>query len=504
MKSKHPVILIIRDGWGYRKNKKDNCIALAKTPNTDRLTKEYPNALLDASGEAVGLPKGYQGNSEVGHMTIGSGRIIFQSLERINKSIRDKDFFKIPEFLQAIKNCRKHRSKLHLIGLLQVEGVHSHINHLFALLDLCKKENFKDVCVHAITDGRDSPVKDSLKHISALQKKLKNMGFGKIASVSGRYFAMDRDRRWDRTKKAYDCIVDGKAEEFTDALKQVKECHAKKETDEFIKPRKLIGYGGVKKNDSIIFFNFRTDRPRQLTRAIVEKKFDGWKRKPLKVFYVAMTQYYSPMNAKVAFKDIELKNLLGEIISKNRLKQLRISETEKYAHVTFFFNCQLEKPNKNEDRILIHSPKVATYDLKPEMSAYEVTNNLVEEIDSKKYDFIVTNLVNGDMVGHTGNMKAIIKGIEAVDDCVGKITAAGLKNNYTLLIFADHGNAEDKTKAWMTSHTVNPVPLIIVSEQLKKAKLKARKGLKDIAPTVLKILKIKKPTEMSGESIVAE
>ncbi len=499
---KEKVILIIRDGWGYRKEKKNNALFEVSTPNTDRIMKEYPNVLLKASGEAVGLPDGYQGNSEVGHMTIGSGRIIFQSLARINKSIKDKSFFKIPEFLKAIDNCKKNDTSLHLIGLLQVEGVHAHRDHLFALLDLCKKEKFKKVYIHIITDGRDSPVNNSIKHVGALIKKIKKIGFGKIATISGRYYTMDRDKRWDRTKKAYDCIVDAQGKTFDDPLIQIKKCHKNNETDEFIEPRKHVSYLGVKENDSMIFYNFRTDRPRQFTQAVVEDKFDGWNRKPLKIFYVGMTQYYTPMNAKVAFKDQTFKNLLGEIISKKGLKQFRISETEKYAHVTFFFNGQIEKPYPGEERTLIPSPKVPTYDLKPEMSVYEIADKLVEEIKKDKYDFIVTNLVNGDMVGHTGNMDAIHKAIMAVDTALGKIIDAGLQKGYTLLVCADHGNVEDKSKKWETSHTTNPVPFIVIDPKYKNVKLKHGKGLQDIAPTVLKIMKIEKPSDMTGESII--
>jgi 2,3-bisphosphoglycerate-independent phosphoglycerate mutase len=499
---KKPIILIIRDGWGYRASKKQNAIAQGKTPNTDRLMKQYPNILIEAAGEAVGLPKGYQGNSEVGHMTIGSGRIIFQSLERINKSIRDGDFFKNKALLGAINNCKKNKSKLHIIGLLQTEGVHAHIDHLFALLNLCKKEKFKDVFVHVITDGRDAPVTASIEKINKLKAKLKKIGFGKIVTLSGRYYAMDRDKRWKRTKKAYDCVVEGKAEEFDDCAKQAKKCHKQNETDEFIIPRKLKGYEGIKKKDSVIFYNFRTDRPRQLTKAIVGKKFAGWERKPLDVYYVTMTQYYIPMNAHVAFEDIIIKNLLGEVISKNGLKQLRISETEKYAHVTFFFNGQIEKPYKNEDRILIYSPKVATYDLKPEMSVYEITNKLLKEIDKNKYDFIVVNLVNGDMVGHTGIIKACLKATNIVDDCVGKITNKILEKDGIALVFADHGNIEDQTLKWRTSHTINKVPFIFVSNKGKKVKLRKKGGLDDVAPTVLDLLGIKKPKEMTGQSLI--
>ena len=502
---KNKIILIIRDGWGFRKDSKENSILESHTPITNKLMSEYPSTLLDASGLAVGLPKGYQGNSEVGHMTIGSGRIIFQSLAKIDASIEDKSFFENKALLGAINNAKENNTTLHLIGLFQVEGVHSHLNHLIAILDLCKKQNLKNVKIHAITDGRDAPVTDSLKNIKIVEDKLKQLGFGEIASISGRFYTMDRDNRWERTREAYNCIVKGEAkQEFTDSISSIKESHAKDITDEFIVPMKKIGYTGIKENDSIIFFNFRTDRTRQLTKSIVEQKFEGWDRKPLKVYYTAMTQFYTPMNAFVAFSDVSLDNLLGKVISDSGLKQLRISETEKYAHVTFFFNGQIETPNKNEDRIMVPSPKVATYDQKPEMSVHEITDKLVEEIKKNKYDFIVINLVNGDMVGHTGITSAIHKAIEAVDECTGKIVDSALPNGYTLLIFADHGNAEDQTIEWRTSHTLNPVPLILVSpiEKYKKAKLKNGKGLKDIAPTVLDILEIKKPKEMTGESII--
>jgi len=499
------VILVIRDGWGHRDDPKQNAVFEVHPPNTERLLRNYPNVQIKASGEDVGLPHGYQGNSEVGHMAIGSGRILFQSLERINAAIRDRSFFAIKAFNEAIDNCIRHKSQLHLIGLLQVEGVHSHMEHLFALLHLCRERKFKDVHVHAITDGRDSPVTDSIKHLTSLRNRLDALGFGKIATVSGRYYAMDRDKRWERTKKAYDCIVSGIADDtFEDSLAKVKECHSMDETDEFIVPRKAAWYNGIKENDSIIFFNFRTDRPRQLTRAIVEKSFEGWERKPLKVCYVGMTQYYIPMNAKVAFKDIKIKSILGEIVSRHGIKQLRISETEKYAHVTFFFNAQVEKPFKGEERILIPSPKVATYDLKPEMSVHEIAEKLVGEIGTERFGLIVTNLVNGDMVGHTGVVEAIHNAVLAVDNALGRIVEAGLKHGYTLLVFADHGNAEDQTPPWRTSHTLNPVDFIVVSgeEALKKSHLRGGCGLRDVAPTALKLMGLPKPKEMTGESII--
>lgn len=499
------VILIIRDGWGYRTEKKDNAILEAQTPNTDFLMKNYPNTLINSSGEAVGLPNGFQGNSEVGHLTIGAGRIILQSLTRINKSIDDKSFFSNEKFLTAINSAKKNKTTLHLIGLFQTEGVHAHLNHLEALLELCRQEKFFDVKIHAITDGRDSPVKNSLIHVKKIQSILKKLKFGEIVTVSGRYYAMDRNKNWERTKLTHDCIINGETKiTYKNPIDSVKESHKKNVTDEFIVPRKQKNYLGVKENDSIIFFNFRTDRTRQLTQSIVERKFEGWSREKKKICFVGMTQYYEPMNANVAYLDITEKNLLGEVIAENGLRQFRISETEKYAHVTFFFNGQNEVANRNEERILVPSPSVATYDKTPQMSAKEVTEKLIEQIKTKKFDFIVVNLVNCDMVGHTGDKKAIIKAIEAVDNSVGQITKTGLEENYITLVFADHGNAEDQTKKWTTSHTINPVPFILVTSdpKLKKAKLEKNKGLSDIAPTVLEILKIKKPIEMTGVSIV--
>ncbi len=499
------VILVIRDGWGYRKETKNNAIAQTPTPNTDLLMKNHPNTLLKCSGENVGLPKDFQGNSEVGHLTIGSGRIILQSLTRINKAIEDKTFFSNLDFLAAINLARKNKSSLHLIGLFQTEGVHAHLDHLTALLELCKQEKFFDVKIHAITDGRDSPVENSLIHVKKIEGLLKKIGFGEIVTISGRFYTMDRNQRWERTKQAYECIVEGKTlVSYKDSIKSISQSHKEKITDEFIIPRKKINYEGFKENDSVIFFNFRTDRTRQLTQSIVERKFLGWRREKRKIHFVAMTQYYSPMNASVAFDDIPLKNILGEVIAETGVRQLRISETEKYAHVTFFFNGQNESPYRNEERILIPSPKIATYDLQPEMSAKEVTEKLIAEINLNKHDFIVTNLVNCDMVGHTGNLEAIKKAISTVDECVGKISEAGLKNNYTLLIFGDHGNAENQSQKWSTSHTLNDVPLILVTnnEKLKKIKLASGMGLKDIAPTVLEIMQIKKPLEMTGKSIL--
>ncbi len=505
MKNK-PIIIIIRDGWGYRKEKEFNATEMGENPYTRMLMEKYPNTLLDASGEAVGLPKGYQGNSEVGHMTIGAGKIFFQSLPRINKSIESGEFFKNPELSKAIENCKKNKSTFHILGLLQKEGVHAHMDHCIALIELCKKENISDVLIHIISDGRDSPVDQTLKNVKELEEIIKKIGIGKIATISGRYYAMDRDKKWDRTKVAFDCIQNGITDIIFDNIdKSIEESYSKGETDEFLKPRKAIWYQGIKNNDSVVFFNFRTDRTRQLTMALIEDNFEGWERKPLNIFFVAMTEFYSPMNNRghVAFPTEPVVNLLGEVLSKNNLKQLRISETEKYAHVTFFFNGQMEKAYEGEERILVPSPKVSTYDLKPEMSVYELGDRIVEEIKKQKYDVIITNLVNADMVGHTGVWEAILKAVKAVDDNLKKITQAGLQQNGVILILGDHGCIEEKTPELKTSHTKNKIPFIMVSndQKLLSVKLKEGRGLQDVAPTVLKLLEINQPLEMTGEPL---
>ncbi|MCF7845420.1 MAG: 2,3-bisphosphoglycerate-independent phosphoglycerate mutase [Candidatus Pacebacteria bacterium] len=493
------VILIIRDGWGYRDSDDFNAISKADTPVDDKLMKEYPWTLLKASGRAVGLPDGYQGNSEVGHLTIGSGQIIEQSLVRVNKSIEDGSFFKKEELLGAIENCKENNSSLHIAGLLQKEGVHSHINHLFALLELCKKENFKDVYVHIITDGRDAPVNMGKNYIKELLEKMNSLEVGKVATISGRYYAMDRDKRWERTRKAYETVIQGFSEEkFDSVLEKVEELYNRGETDEFIKPLTSKDYSGVKDGDSFIFYNIRTDRPRQLTQALVEEDFKEWEREIIDVFFVAMTEYYTPMNGRVVFKEKKIDDILGEVLSLNKVRQLRVSETEKYPHVTFFFNGQREEPFKGEDRIIIPSPKVATYDQKPEMSVVEVALETKKQIERNKYQFILINLVNADMVGHTGEEEAIIKAVEAIDKAVGEIIEVGKENNYTILVFADHGNAEDQREEVRTSHTTNPVPLILVSDKMKNVSLK--KGeLKDIAPMTLALMGLKKPEKMTGE-----
>ncbi len=502
---KKKAILVIRDGWGYREKRDKNAIAIAKTPFNDYLIENYPSTTLSSSGRAVGLPEGYQGNSEVGHLTIGAGRIIYQSLERINKSITDKTFFKKKVFLDAIRSCKKNKKTLHLVGLLQEEGVHSHINHLLALISLCKKEGFKDLSLHLFTDGRDSPVQKGKNLIKKIEEDIKKENFGKIMTICGRYYSMDRDNRWQRTKKAYEAIMEGKSQyRFKDALRGVKDCYKKGETDEFILPRVKEGYKGVEENDSIIFFNFRTDRPRQLIQAMTEKNFNNFKRKFVKSFFVAMTNYYDGINAKVAFKEEEIKDTLSEVISRNNLKQLKITETEKYAHVTFFLNGQKEVAVKNEKRIMIPSPKVATYDKKPKMSVAKIEKTLCDEIKKGIYDFIVVNLVNCDMVGHSGKERAIVEAVEAVDKATKKIVNCGLKYRYSSFIFADHGNAEDQRKEWRTSHTINPVPFIFVpgkKENTKTIKMNKKAGLKNITPTILSYFDIKIPSSMEKEQI---
>ena len=400
-----------------------------------------------------------------------------------------------------IEHCQKNKSHLHLLGLLQSEGVHSHLNHLLALLDLCAQNKFKNVLIHLITDGRDAPVENSLKHLKQLEAKMKKLKIGEIVSVCGRYYAMDRDNRWSRTKKAYKTIIQGEGPSFENLRDRIKFCHSFGQGDEFIIPAKLSSYQGAQTKDAFIFFNFRTDRTRQLSKAIIEKDFKGFSR-PKKTFKMtAMTQYYNKMSAQVAFPNIDIKNTLADVLAQANYRQLRISETEKYAHVTFFFNGQKEKTKKGEDRILIPSPKVETYDQCPEMSVFKISERLVREIKRKYYDLIIVNLVNGDMIGHTAQAEAIKEAISAVDKAQGEIVSAALENGYSSLLLADHGNAEDKGPKTATSHTTNPVPVILIS---KNKNLKLRKGgaLADIAPTILEFLGLKVPDEMTGKSII--
>ncbi|MCX8129287.1 MAG: 2,3-bisphosphoglycerate-independent phosphoglycerate mutase [Clostridia bacterium] len=510
MKGDKLVALIILDGFGINPKEQGNAIKAANKPNLDRLFAEYPNTVIHTSGMDVGLPRGQMGNSEVGHTNIGAGRIVYQELTRITKSIEDGDFFDKNEFLSAVENCKKNNSKLHLFGLLSDGGVHSHNTHLYALIELAKKQGLKDVYVHCFFDGRDVPPDSAKGYVEELEAKLKEIGTGKIASIMGRYFSMDRDNRWDRVKQAYDVMVLGQGLTSESAGKAVADSYAAEIYDEFVKPTAIVENGKpvatIDKNDSVIFFNFRPDRAREITRTFVDPDFSGFERAKgfFPLYYVCMTQYDKTMpNVVVAFKPDSLANTFGEYISKQGYKQLRIAETEKYAHVTFFFNGGVETVYEGEDRALIPSPKVATYDLKPEMSAYEVAEEALERINSKKYDVIVLNFANCDMVGHTGVFDAAKVAVETIDVCLGKIIDAIEAQGGIALITADHGNAEQmldyETGGPFTAHTTYTVPLIGVG--LGNMKLKEGK-LADLAPTILDLMGLKKPEEMTGTSLI--
>ncbi len=504
-----PVTLIILDGYGLNDNKGDgvNAIYAAKTPNLDKLFAENPHTTLSASGMDVGLPDGQMGNSEVGHTNIGAGRIVYQELTRITKSIADGEMKENSTLKSAMQSCLDNNSALHLMGLLSDGGVHSHNTHLYGLLSCAKEMGLEKVYVHCFLDGRDVPPSSGADFVKELEDKLKEIGVGKIATVMGRYYAMDRDNRWDRVQKAYDAIALGKGEENKSAYDAVKASYEKDITDEFVVPTVVtdnaLPTAVVKPEDSIIFFNFRPDRAREITRTFVDPEFDGFKRDLIKPVFVCMTQYDASMpNVNVAYKPQTLENTFGEIVSKHGLKQLRIAETEKYAHVTFFFNGGVETVSDGEDRALIASPKVATYDLKPEMSAYEVRDEMLKRIESDKYDVIILNFANCDMVGHTGVFGAAVKAVEAVDECLGDVVDAINKKGGIALITADHGNADcmlDTDGGAFTAHTTNPVPLILtgLNKNLKPGRLA------DIAPTLLDIMGIEKPAEMTGESLLA-
>jgi 2,3-bisphosphoglycerate-independent phosphoglycerate mutase len=505
-----PVMLIILDGWGLGKEYEGNAIYQANTPNFDRLIKDYPSTKLEASGLAVGLPEGQMGNSEVGHLNIGSGRIVYQELTKITKSIEEGDFFNKKEFLQALDNVKANSSKLHIMGLVSDGGVHSHNTHLYGLLELCKRQGLKDVYVHAFLDGRDVPPTIGKQHLKELEQKIAEIGVGRIATVSGRYYAMDRDNRWERTKLAYDAMVLGSGKMNSSPIEAVQKSYDDGINDEFVIPTVITEnnkpIATIDNGDSIIFFNFRPDRARQITRAIVDDDFQGFEReKKVDTFFVTMTEYDKTIkNVHVAFKPEKPENTLGEYISSLGLNQLRIAETEKYAHVTFFFNGGREEPYENEDRVLIPSPKVATYDLKPEMSAVEVKDEVLNRLNMNKYHLIILNFANPDMVGHTGVVEAAVKAVETVDSCLGKIIDLLLEKGGKALITADHGNAEmlidEKDGSPITAHTTNKVPLIMVGEDAR-----LREGiLADLAPTLLDIMGIEKPEEMTGKSLIIE
>ena len=492
------------DGFGKNESTYGNAIAAAKKPNLDKIVSENPITFIGASGLDVGLPDGQMGNSEVGHTNIGAGRVVYQELTRITKSIQDGDFFTNEALVGAMENCKKNSSALHLMGLMSDGGVHSHNTHLYGIMELAKRSGVDKVYIHCFMDGRDVPPTSGKDYLAELYKKCDEIGVGEIATVMGRYYAMDRDNRWERVVKAYKAMTEGEGVKFDCACKMMEESYANDVTDEFIVPAVSEKAVPVKDNDSIVFFNFRPDRAREITRAFVDPAFSGFEREQLKgLYYVCMTQYDATMpNVHVAFKPESLENTFGEYISDKGLKQLRIAETEKYAHVTFFFNGGVEKQYPGEDRILVKSPAVATYDLQPEMSAYEVTDKLLAAIDSDKYDAIILNYANCDMVGHTGVFDAAVKAVEAVDTCVGKIVDAVAAKGGVTLITADHGNADKMYEADgspFTAHTTNPVPFIVVGYPCE---LREGGRLCDIAPTMLKIMGLEQPKEMTGVSII--
>ncbi|PZU94244.1 MAG: 2,3-bisphosphoglycerate-independent phosphoglycerate mutase [Pseudanabaena sp.] len=509
-----PLVLIILDGWGHREETEGNAIAAANTPIMDSLWNTYPRTLLQASGKDVGLPKGQMGNSEVGHLNIGAGRVVPQELVRISDAVDDGSLLANPVLVEVCQKVRSNNSKLHLLGLCSDGGVHSHIDHMLGLLDLAKSQGITDVCVHVITDGRDTLPHSGIKFIEQLQTHIKNIGIGRIVTVSGRYFAMDRDKRWDRVQKAYEVMVNDEiTTEFTSPIELLESAYKEKITDEFIPPTR-IDKGAIASGDGVICFNFRPDRSREITQALVAPNFTGFERKQLdSVAYATFTQYDSSLPVPVAFLPQNLTNLLGQVVSKHGLKQLRLAETEKYAHVTYFFDGGMEEASEGDDRILVNSPRVPTYDQEPSMSANEVTRIASEAIAKRIYSLIVINYANPDMVGHTGNFEATVKALEHVDQCLGRLLSSIANAGGTALITADHGNAEymwdEHGNPW-TAHSSNPVPFILVEGEGRKiighgadVKLKPTGGrLADIAPTILEILQIPQPDEMTGLSLL--
>jgi 2,3-bisphosphoglycerate-independent phosphoglycerate mutase len=507
-----PVVLVILDGWGYREEHEANAIAIAKTPIMDSLWQVYPKTLIRTSGKDVGLPDGQMGNSEVGHLNIGAGRIVPQELVRISDAVEDGSLFDNPQLVRICEQVRASNGKLHLIGLCSEGGVHSHLEHLLGLLDFAKLQAIPNLCIHAITDGRDTQVNEGVVALGKIQEHIDKIGIGRIVTISGRYFAMDRDRRWDRVQKAYDVMTQDGEGDGRSAIEVLKSLYEQDITDEFATPTRIAS-GAIEPGDSIIFFNFRPDRSRQLCYALVKPDFNGFERElitPLNL--VTFTQYDPNLPASVAFEPQNLTNILGEVISQKGLRQFRTAETEKYPHVTYFFNGGLEEPYPGEDRKLIQSPMVATYDKAPAMSAKEVTNTVCEAIDKNIYSLVVVNYANPDMVGHTGNQSAAIQAIETVDKCLARLLESAAKAGGTVLITADHGNAECMSDAqgnpW-TAHTTNPVPLIVIEGEGRKipghgAEVTLRNDgrLADLAPTILQILQLPQPSEMTGYSLI--
>ena len=506
--------LIILDGFGHRDAVAYNAIRTDGAVHFKKLWENYPHTYIQASGLDVGLPAGQMGNSEVGHLNIGAGRIVYQELTRITKSIDDGDFFRNPAFLKAMDNCKQKKTALHLMGLCSDGGVHSHLEHLYALVQMAKEQGLSKVYIHCFMDGRDTPPRSGEGYIRQLEEKLNEIGAGEIATVSGRYYAMDRDNRFERVERAYAALVYGEGFTAESGHEAMEKSYARGDSDEFVQPTVILKNGKpvatVQPDDSIIFFNFRPDRARELTRAFLFADFDGFERKKgfFPLTYVSMTQYDKTFEDKlsVAFKPETLQNTLGQYLAKLHKTQLRIAETEKYAHVTFFFNGGVEAPNPLEDRCLIPSPKVATYDLKPEMSAYEVTEEAVKRIDSGKYDVMILNFANPDMVGHTGVMEAAVKAVHAVDACLEKVVDAILRQGGRCIITADHGNCEymwdEKQNAPFTAHTTNPVPCVLVDDTRKNVKFRSDGRLSDLSPTLLDLMGVEKPVEMTGNTLI--
>ena len=509
--SKKPTVLMILDGYGIGEAGEYNAISKAKKPVMDGLMEKYPYVLGNASGLSVGLPDGQMGNSEVGHLNMGAGRIVYQDLTRITKSIEDGDFFTNEALLMAMNNAKEEGKSLHLYGLLCDGGVHSHITHLYAILKMAKNEGVKNVFIHGFMDGRDTAPKSGIGYMKELLDKIEEIGVGEVASISGRYYAMDRDNRWERVEKAYRALVFGEGIEEKDPIQAIENSYNNDITDEFIVPTVIVNenneaIGKIKAGDSIIFYNFRPDRAREITRVFCDDEFVGFDRgERVKTTYVCFTNYDITISNKiVAFEKVSINNTFGEFLARNNMTQARIAETEKYAHVTFFFNGGVEEANEGEERILVKSPKVATYDLQPEMSAFEVCDKVVDAINSGKYDVIITNFANPDMVGHTGVMEAAIKAIEVVDECVGKIVDSVCENDGVLFICADHGNADklvDEDGKPFTSHTTNKVPFILVNAK-EEYTLKEDGALCDIIPTLIELMGMEQPEEMTGKSLL--
>lgn len=513
-KVSRPLLLMILDGWGYNPEKEGNAILAAQTPQISELMTRYPHTLLNASGKHVGLPEGQMGNSEVGHLNIGAGRVVYQELTRIFKAIDDDELVKNEVLLEAMERTKGTERALHLVGLLSDGGVHSHIKHLYAILDMAIGVGVEKIVIHPILDGRDVLPQSAKGYICQLEKKLAQLGRGKIATVSGRYYAMDRDKRWDRVEKAYKAFINADEEAPTagSALAAIERSYDNKVLDEFVSPTIIVDEQGdpiapIKEDDSVILFNFRADRAREITKVFIEANFCEFEclNRP-HVHYVCLTEYDATFDCPVAFPPQNLENTLGEVLAQEGLKQLRIAETEKYAHVTFFFNGGIEDPEEGEERVLIPSPEVATYNLKPEMSACEITDTLLQKIKEAQHDVIILNYANADMVGHTGFFEATVKGLEAVDACVGRVVKAILDQKGTILITSDHGNAEKmvdiETHSPFTAHSTNKVPFVIISEQYQEQTLRDNGSLCDIAPTILDILNLDVPKEMTGQTLL--